>query len=92
MLTTGQALKQFAAEYSKAVTNKTGFLPQVRHDQQWRSVCEQGQVLHDEMVQWQWQMQPLSELTFSDVETALELSLHPDIEQYYWSIYCGSLD
>lgn len=90
MLTTAQALRQLAADYSKAVANKTGFLPQVCHDQQWRSPCEAEPVNDGEMVQWQWQNQS-GQLNFSELENALELSLHGDIKQYYNSIYSGPL-
>jgi SecY interacting protein Syd len=88
MLNTADVLKQFVADYSKAVANKTGLLPQVCHDPQWCSPCEQSEVKEGEMVSWQWQNQGGS-LNFNDLEQALELSFHPDIKAYYNSIYCG---
>lgn len=90
MLTTSQALKQLIDDYSKAVANKTGLLPQVCHDEQWASPCETEQVADGEMVQWQW-LEQSGLHNFDVLEKALELTLHPDIKEYYTAIYAGSL-
>jgi len=90
MLNTADSLKQFAGDYSKTVVNKTGLLPQVCHDPQWASTCEFSDGIEGEMLQWQWQNQT-NELSFSDLEGALELRFHPAVVDYYNTIYSGSL-
>lgn len=95
MLTTAQAMQQFATDYSKAVVNETGFLPQVCHDNEWSSPCELDGAREGEKIQWQWQLQTLDHQTenngFANIEHALELSLHQDIKDYYHTLYSGSL-
>lgn len=90
MLNTVEALKNFAADYSKSVVNKTGYLPQVIHDSEWVSPCEQNDADDGVLVQWQWCEQP-EPLNFSDLEQALEITFHQDIKDYYGAIYSGAL-
>jgi len=90
MLTTAQGLAQFAADYSKAITNETGFLPQVCHDPQWTSPCEIGSGVEGEDIQWQYHSR--AELfNFDNIEHALELTLHHDIISYYGGGFGGSM-
>ncbi|MDP2562231.1 SecY-interacting protein [Psychrobium sp. 1_MG-2023] len=93
MLTTAQALQQFATDYSKAVANETGYLPQVCHDNEWTSPCEHEGALDGEKIQWQPQLtEHASQYNgFANIEHALELSIHQDIKDYYHSLYSGSL-
>lgn len=90
MLTTAQTLAQFAADYSKAVENETGYLPQVCHDPQWSSPCELGEATDGDLIQWQF-VSRKKEHTFENIEHALELTLHHDIVAYYGSAFSGSL-
>ena len=90
MLNTADSLKQFAGDYSKTVVNKTGLFPQVCHDPQWTSPCELASGTEGEMSQWQWQNQT-GQLSFVDVEQALELSFNEAITTYYNTIYSGAL-
>jgi len=90
MLTTAQGLAQFAADYSKAITNETGFLPQVCHDPQWISPCEVGVGVEGEQIEWQYHPRPAL-FNFGDIENALELTLHHDIMAYYGSGFSGSM-
>lgn len=90
MLNTVEALKNFAADYSKSVVNKTGYLPQVIHDNEWTSPCEQNDANDGILVQWQWCEQQ-EKINFGDIEQALELTFHQDIKDYYGAIYSGAL-
>lgn len=90
MLTTAQALQQFAEDYSKAIVNETGFLPQVCHDEQWSSPCERNEALHGQTIQWQPQQRSVA-IGFENIEQALEIPLHQDIKAYYGTMFSGSL-
>ena len=81
---------RFSQDYLQAYQEKFTHLPIIEQDQEWLSPCEQG--IHQENYSL-WQ--PVSidnELTFDNVESALEITLHSDIKEYFTSIYCDSLD
>ena len=90
MVTTAQALSQFAQDYSKACENETGNLPQVTHDETWRSPCESENSVEGELISWKpVEQSPIHD--FSAVEEALEITFHDDIKQFYGSLYSASL-
>jgi len=90
MVTTAQALAQFAQDYSKACENETGNLPQVIHDETWRSPCELANGVEAELIHWK-ACEQLSQHDFSAVEDALEITFHDDIKSFYGSLYSASL-
>jgi len=90
MLTTAQVLAQFAADYSKIISNETGFLPQVCLDNEWRSPCEVGEGKDKETIQWQYTSREQA-YEFENIEHALEMTLHHDVISYYGSGYSGSM-
>jgi len=90
MLTTAQVLAQFAADYSKTISNETGFLPQIEHDSEWTSVCEVGNGSDGELIQWQYVSREQPHM-FENIEHALETTLHHDIISYYGAGYAGSM-
>jgi len=90
MVTTAQALAQFAQDYSKACENETGNLPQVTHDETWSSLCEAANPIDGQLIDWIITSQTMP-YDFSAVESALEITFHNDIKAFYGSFYSGSL-
>ncbi len=96
--TLADALLNFANDFSKQHNEQSGHLPLIERDEQWPSVCEQGS--HDDSHNY-WQPVPVTsehkkdkqeELTFTNVETALELELHPDIKTYFTTIFSSDIE
>ena len=90
MLTTAQALAQFAADYSKTIADETGFLPQVSYDSEWSSPCEVGKPTEAGNIQWRYVSRE-QEYHFENIEHALEMTLHHDVIAYYGSGYSGPM-
>ncbi|MGB1297694.1 MAG: SecY-interacting protein [Psychrobium sp.] len=87
---TAQALADFAGDYSKACENETQKLPQVISDESWRSPCEINGTEEGGKISWQ-QVSQTPEFDFSDIESALELSLHASVKAFYGSFLGASL-
>lgn len=80
----------FSQTYVQAYQQKFPHLPIIEQDDDWLSPCEQG--IYQEKYSL-WQPVLINEsLTFDNVESALEITLHNDIKEYFTSIYCESLD
>lgn len=80
----------FSQNYLQAYKEKFQHLPITEKDKNWLSPCEQGSHQEDYSL---WQPVKITEqLTFENVESALELTLHDDIKSYFTSIFCDSLD
>ncbi|SEK83526.1 SecY interacting protein Syd [Colwellia chukchiensis] len=80
----------FAQDYLQAYQLRFQHLPITEKIADWPSPCEQG--IHQEIYSL-WQPIKVTEpLTFTNVETALELTLHDDIKTYFTTLYCDSLD
>ncbi len=65
--------------------------PTVEHDSQWPSECEITETLRNGQIQWQ----PIKRQTpgdFTNVEHALDIDLHPDINHLFGSYYSGEVD
>lgn len=90
MVTIAQSLAQFTQDYIKTCENETGNLPQVTHDETWRSPCEDSSPVDGELVNWQAVAQN-PPFNFCDIESALELSIHEDIKSFYSLQFSGSL-
>lgn len=87
-----KTLQQFADQYIEHFKKSHGHLPQVEHDDEWLSPCEQSES-ESGCVYWQ----PVAitkddEVTFENVESALDLVLHADIKTYFTTMYSGHLD
>lgn len=90
-------LKQFSEQYISAYQQSHGSLPTIEHDEDWPSVCEQKGIeqasANVDEVFWQPMAIDTSEaLSFENVESALEITLHEDIKTYFTSLYSESLD
>jgi SecY interacting protein Syd len=64
-------------------------LPSIEFDEQWSSPCQVGDISNDK-VQWQPTV-CIDELSFDNVEEALELTLHDDIKSYFTALYSESI-
>ncbi|QSX32545.1 SecY-interacting protein [Shewanella avicenniae] len=82
------ALREWLKEYSQSYQSELNELP--RH----YSAGEQSraQLVEDEAEPVQWRFSDRDELgRFANIEQALSLSLHSDIEQFYGSVWAGPL-
>ena len=82
------ALTQFFEDY-QTIWQKSGY-PCQPYDEQWLSPCQMGEAQHDE-IKWQ----PVARVPtadFKNIEQAMELTLHPDINPFYGHFYSDSLD
>jgi SecY interacting protein Syd len=91
-----QILQLFSEQYIAAYQQTHGCLPTVEHDEQWSSPCEQSATKKKPSsageVYWQPIVIDKSEaLSFENVESALELTLHEDIKTYFTLLYSESL-
>jgi len=96
-LNVSKTVQQFAEQYVNYYQKIHGVLPQVEQDEQWPSPCEQnktknGAALLDGHVFWQPSVITSEQLSFVNVESALNTSLHEDIKNYFTSIYSESLE
>jgi len=92
-----EKLQQFAQQFIVNYQQNHGCLPQIEQDSEWPSACEQSttdpSLIAQNEVYWQPVKIDKSEaLTFENVESALELTLHEDIKTYFTSLYSESLD
>jgi len=93
MKTTSSALQQslinFSQNYVKAYQKKHEHLPLVEVDEQWKSPCLQ-ESYDDNTMLWQPQLNE-DNLSFDNIENALDITLHQEICSYYTAIYSESL-
>ena len=97
--TLAQTLLNFSKDYSQQHIEQFGHLPTMEHDEQWLSPCELGP--HDTSHHyWQpvaMQSEQLTDnkeeaLSFTNVESALNLELHQDIKTYFTTIFSGDIE
>ncbi len=96
-----EILQQFSQQYIDQYQKTHSHLPIIEQDEKWPSLCE---ITHEKnatsqntlmagQVYWQpVKVGPEQELNFDNVESALELTLHPDIKTYFTTLYSESLD
>lgn len=96
-----QALQCLVKKYVKEHHDINGHLPTITHDEQWLSPCEQGDAKGGLRY---WQPMIIAELansdsvidieqlTFDNIESALSLSLHQDIKNYFTYIFSTDLE
>jgi SecY interacting protein Syd len=92
-----QRIKQFSEQYITDYQQAHACLPTVEQDEEWPSPCEQGEAEKSTSLQAKVYWQPISiekaeGLSFDNVESALELTLHDDIKTYFTLLYSESLD
>ena len=92
-------LQEFSKNYLSQYQKTHSHLPMVEQDNDWPSICEvankEGKVedsLLDGHVFWQpVEINKTQELNFENVESALDLMLHPDVKTYFTTLYSESL-
>lgn len=84
------SLTLFSETFIKVHQQKYQCLPKLEHDHEWRSPCEQGTVGNDGFIEWQ-PVGITDELTFTNIEAALELTLHASIKEYFTCFYSESI-
>ncbi len=95
--TLAELIINFSHNYCQLHVEKLGHLPLVEHDKQWLSPCEVA--THDE-THHLWQAVTVKsartndeeELSFSNVESALNLTLHQDIKTYFTTIFSSDIE
>lgn len=91
-----KTIKQFAQHYVSNFQKVLGSLPQVEQDALWPSPCEQRQKHNSSLIAGNVFWQPASideeQLNFDNVESALNITLHQDIKNYFTSIFSESLE
>jgi SecY interacting protein Syd len=97
-----QVLQQFSQQYITDYQQANSCLPTVEQDDDWPSPCEQNitvenitkqTALSEGNVYWQpMDINKDDELSFDNIESALDLVLHNDIKTYFTSLYSESLD
>ena len=80
----------FSQDYLQAYENRFTHLPITHMVEDWPSPCEQG-IKEEEFSLW-CPIKVNENLTFENVETALEITLHEDIKQYFTTMFSDSLD
>ncbi len=94
-------LRQFSKQYVNQYQEEHSHLPKIEQDDEWLSPCEfsheTGVIEHTSLSTGEVFWQPVNvekeqELNFDNVESALELTLHPDIKTYFTTLYSESLD
>lgn len=84
------SLENFLSNFISEHEQKYQCLPKVQFDADWPSPCEQGKIDDEGFISWRPVL--ISEqLGFTNVESALEISLHEDIKAYFTSYYSESV-
>ena len=92
-----QILQQFSEQYIADYQKTHSCLPCVKQDEEWPSLCEKSTTEQNVLPPGEVYWQPIiidksEELSFDNVESALELTLHNDIKTYFTLFYSESLD
>lgn len=92
-----QILQQFSEQYIADYQQTHASLPTVEQDEEWPSPCEHKVTDKDFLPKGEVYWQPVAidkseELSFDNVESALDLTLHNDIKTYFTLLYSESLD
>lgn len=93
MKTTASQLKKNILTLSRAFLDqyqeKLHHLPLVEHDEQWPSPCLQEK-FDDRFMCWQ-PVEIAKSLSFDNIESALELNIHPSVVEYFTTIFSDSI-
>jgi len=88
-----ESLQAFAQDYITEYKNSYQTLPLTLLDKNDPSPCEQQIIISadtEDKVHWQPQIIN-DDISFTDVESALELTFHPDIKTYFSTLYSESM-
>ncbi len=92
-----QILQQFSEKYIAEYQQVHACLPIVEQDDEWPSPCEKRATEQKSLAEGEVYWQPTAiekneGLSFENVESALNLTLHNDIKTYFTLLYSESLD
>ena len=83
------SILNFSGSFLEQYQEKLHHLPLVEHDEQWPSPCLQDK-FDDTFMCWKpFEMTP--SLSFENLESALDLIIHPSVVEYFTSIYSDSI-
>ena len=88
--TLNELVWSFSQDYLQTYQHRFQHLPITETIEDWPSVCEQG--VHEEVFSLWCPIKVVEPLSFDNVESALEVSLHADIKQYFTTMFSDSLD
>lgn len=86
MLPLKESLEAYLNRFIDAYQKKLGHLPKVEKDPLWPSPCERGDVENTNETYWNF-VAIEEDLSFNNVEQALNLKLHPSISEFFCSFY-----
>ncbi|MFB1014102.1 MAG: SecY-interacting protein [Alteromonadaceae bacterium] len=85
-----ESLWIFANNFVDLHEKSTGGLPIIEKDDDWPSACQQDD--YDENnIHWRPVISEIA-LSFENIESALEISLHPDIKTYFSTFFSESIN
>ncbi|MDG1815955.1 MAG: SecY-interacting protein [Glaciecola sp.] len=83
------SILNFSGSFLEQYQEKLHHLPLVEYDEQWPSPCLQDK-FDDTFMCWKpFEMTP--SLSFENLESALDLIIHPSVVEYFTSIYSDSI-
>lgn len=85
------ALQALFDAYLTQYQQQHGHLPLTEYDEEWRSSCQQSEPNGWQEIHWQPVTQSPA-LAFSDLEHALDCTLHDDFKQYFSYAWSENLD
>ena len=85
-----ESLWLFANRFVELHEKTHGYLPVVEKDNDWISTCQQND-LDEKNSHWR-PVKSLVELSFENIESALEITLHKDIKIYFSTFFSDTID
>lgn len=83
-------IKQFSSLFIEQFQKIHNQLPAVENDSEWPSPCITSP-LDDKYSFWK-PVEIAESLSFANVESALDIEIHPDLKNYFTTIYSDSID
>ena len=85
-----ESLWIFANSFVDLHEKTHGYLPVIEKDSEWLSTCQQDD-FDDKIIHWR-PVKSLVNLSFENIESALEITLHQDIKAYFSTFFSESID
>lgn len=79
----------FSRSFLEQYQEKLHHLPLVEHDEQWPSLCLKEK-FDESFMCWQ-PVEMVPSLSFDNLESALDITIHPSIIEYFTTIYSDSI-
>lgn len=85
-----ESLWKFADNFVEQHKKAHDCLPVIEIDESWPSVCQQTE-MDEKNIYWQPMKSP-EDLSFENIETALEIPIHQDFKTYFSTFFSESID